>query len=95
MLLTGFVSVVENAATESTVLGLSVLDGSSQFLQPEKQFLNQLVTKNQTEKQQKIKNRNGKKNNCMGILSDKLIRLHTEWSGHGKERETLTEKLGP
>ena len=31
----------------------------------------------------------------MDISSDKLIRLHTEWSGHGKERETLTEKLGP
>ena len=33
------------------------------------------------EKQQKLENRNGKKNNCIDTSSDKSGILHTRWPG--------------
>ena len=44
------------------------------------------------EKQQKLENREEKKNNCMDISSDKQVKLHTKSSRYGNERETLREK---
>ena len=35
-----------------------------------------------TEKQEKLENGNGKKNNCMDTSSDKLTRLHRRRPGH-------------
>ena len=39
----------------------------------------------QTVKQQRLKSKNGKKNNFMDTSSDKLGRRHTRLSGHGKK----------
>ena len=39
----------------------------------------------------KLENKNWKKNDCMGISSDKMTRLYTRRPGHGYERETLIE----
>ena len=36
----------------------------------------------QKERQQKLENKNGKKNNCMGTSSDKLARLHIRIPEH-------------
>ena len=51
-----------------------------------------MATEEQTEKQQKVENRNGRKNNCMDISSYKPARLDTR-SGYGKEKETSRDKL--
>ena len=46
-----------------------------------------------TEQQQKLGNRNGKKTKCIDISSDTLAKFHTGSSRHGRQRETLKEKL--
>ncbi len=40
-----------------------------------------------------IGNRNGKKNKCMDISSDKIAKSHTRRLGHVFKRETLRQKL--
>ena len=46
-----------------------------------------------TVKQQKLENRNGKRNNCMDISSNKLARLHTRRPRYGYEKDISREKL--
>ena len=46
-----------------------------------------------TEKPQKLGTRNGKKDNCMDISSDKRPRLHSRKSGHGYKTDKSREKL--
>ena len=41
----------------------------------------------------KLENRNGKKNNCTDISSDKLVRVHTRRNENGYKKETSREKL--
>ena len=48
---------------------------------------------NQKKKTNKIGNRNVKKNNFLGISSDKLPKSHTRRLRYGYEKETLREKL--
>ena len=50
------------------------------------------MAKEQSEKQQKLENKNGKKNNCMDTKSVKLARLLMRRWGHGQEKETLKKE---
>ena len=43
-------------------------------------------------KQQKLRNRNGKEDNCMDISRDKLTKLRTRRHKDGDEREILRKK---
>ena len=52
-----------------------------------------MATELQTRKQQKLENRNEKKNNCRDISRDKLARLHTRRHEYSFEREISREKL--
>ena len=52
-----------------------------------------MSTDRRKENQQKLENRNGKKNNCMNTSIDKLARLHTSKSRYSKKMKILKEKL--
>ena len=51
------------------------------------------VSNSRRKQQQKLENRNGKKNNCMNISSNKLAKSYKRIPEHGYEKETLRDKL--
>ena len=51
------------------------------------------VTKTYKKKQEKLANKNRKKNNCIDSSSDKLTKWHTRKSGQSCERVTAREKM--
>ena len=84
----GFPSIED--AVDASIRGLEnyIKNSKRDWLQ---QQTTTLITRGQREQQQKLVNRNEKKNKCMVITSVKCMKLHGRRAGHGYKRETSRE----
>ena len=80
----GFPNIEHNV--DVSLRGLDDLHQKEQRKTNDSGAVTELTTEELT-KQQKLRNRKGKKNNCMTISSDKLAKSHMKRLGHGYERE--------